>query len=465
MTYTDNESRAMFQRFVTDENEGYKRFSGFMQKKGSKREAFEGVMEQERTEYESEHWDIIEENQASDPKPHVECGEMQMRTFLEHFANCIPSELVECICKRIQHGAHTDTNASVKDDETPADIAHSDPRPSGCEEGNEGQNQTIDSYSALDVPEVEVKQIEHEPKPYLKCYEMKMCKFLEHFANCIPPELVECICKRIQQGAHADANASVRDDETPADIAHSDPRPSGCEEGNEGQNQMIDSYSALDVPEVEVKQIEHEPEHHVECGEMQMRKFLEHFTNCIPPELVECICKRIQHGTHTDTNGCVKDDEAPADIAHSDPRPSSCEEGNEGQNQTIDSYSALDVPEVEVKQIEHEPKPYLKCYEMKMCKFLEHFANCIPPELVECICKRIQHDAQTDTNGCVKDDEEQCCEEPMKCECTSDDRGDQFGHHLDCVTMEKLIFLFLSSQHIYPEIVNGVQKSVCNCQH
>uniref|UniRef100_A0A5K3EVC4 TRAF-type domain-containing protein n=1 Tax=Mesocestoides corti TaxID=53468 RepID=A0A5K3EVC4_MESCO len=317
---------------------------------------------------------------------------MQMKKFLEHFAEYIPSELVECICKRIQQGAHTDTNASVKNDETPADIAHSDPRPSGCEEGNEGQNQTIDSYSALDVPEVEVEQSEIEPKPYLKCYELKMCKFLEHFANCIPPELMECICKRIQQGAHTDTNACVKDDETPADIAHYEPRPSGCEERNECQNQTIDSYSALDLLEVNEKdeeQLKHEPEHYMDCGEIKMRKFLEHFAEYIPPELLECICKRIQHGTHTDTNACVKDDETPADIAHYEPRPSECE-GKGCKDQTVDNNSSLDRPEVEKEKQARVPEHHVECGEMQMRRFLELFAEYIPRELAECICERIQ---------------------------------------------------------------------------
>ncbi|VDD76984.1 unnamed protein product [Mesocestoides corti] len=69
-----------------------------------------------------------------------------------------------------------------------------------------------------------------------------------------------------------------------------------------------------------------------------------------------------------------------------------------------------------------------------------------------------------DNNYAAESEEEEEEEESEPCECVVDDHAKHFGHHLDCVTMEKLILLLLFARHVYPEIANSTQKPGCKCQ-
>uniref|UniRef100_A0A5K3FZ28 Nucleolin-like n=1 Tax=Mesocestoides corti TaxID=53468 RepID=A0A5K3FZ28_MESCO len=265
--------------------------------------------------------------------------------------------------------------------------------------------------------------------------------------------------------------------------------------------EFIDNnYAAESEEEEEVEESEpsehvdeeasHSPVDNRQCDDQQLRFVLLEFALKFYPELAECISKCVSNEECAvvepeEQNYSPPFDDKPMEPEEFIDNNYAAESEEEEEEEEEEGYAA----ESEEEEEEGECEERCKCDRMQLLQFLADFFRDAYPEMADCIPKCVPRDDECNVepeehnysppinDKCEKpedfidnnyaaesEEEEEEEEESEPCGCVVDDHADHAGHRLDCVTMEKLILLLLFTRHVYPEITDGIRRSVCHCK-
>ncbi|VDD78614.1 unnamed protein product [Mesocestoides corti] len=352
------------------------------------------------------------------------------------------------------------------------------------------------NYAAESEEEEEVEESEpsehvdeeasHSPVDNRQCDDQQLRFVLLEFALKFYPELAECISKCVSNEECAVVEPEEQNYSPPFDDKPMEPEEfidnNYAAESEEEEEEEEEEGSESSIPVDE--EASHSPVDNRQCDDQQLHCALFEFAQKFYPAVAECISQSAPIAACRVVEPEEQNYSPPFDDKPMEPE------------EFIDNNYAA---ESEEEEEEGECEERCKCDRMQLLQFLADFFRDAYPEMADCIPKCVPRDvcpaeSCTDKDECnvepeehnysppindkcekpedfidnnyaaESEEEEEEEEESEPCGCVVDDHADHAGHRLDCVTMEKLILLLLFTRHVYPEITDGIRRSVCHCK-